>query len=233
MAVLSMCSSKGGSGKTTIAQLIIGVMRQRGYSVAAIDGDVNQTLSTWLKTFAKLDVDCRTIDDENDMIEQAQELEQKHDVVVIDTAGARNQATLYAIGVSDLVLIPVQLSSANVIEAVKTYRTVENAAKLVKREVPGRVVFTDYTPKTNIAKHIKNEVKDVGLPAMKTKLHRLVAFQELSYGTVPRIGKAGAQAQLLVDEMHAMGVLPFMDTAGVTVSMLKASTIDDEQRAAS
>ena len=111
----------------------------------------------------------------------------------------------------------MQLSSANVIEAVKTYRTVESTSKLVKRDVPGRVVFTAYAPKTKIAKHIKKEVKAVKLPTMKTKLHRLVAFQELSYGEIPHTGTAAAQAQLLVQEM----VLSFMDEPlpdGVTVS---------------
>lgn len=218
MAVISMCQSKGGSGKTTIAQLLVGVITQRGHSVGVIDGDINKTLSTWLKSFAKLDVECSVIEDESDVVTIAEDYEKKHDLVVIDTAGARNQATLYAIGVSDLVLIPVQLSSANVIEAVTTYRAVESTAKLVKRDVPGRVVFTDVTPNTNISKHIIKEVRDVGLPALNTRLHRLVAFQELSYGQMPRTGTAAAQAQLLVQEIEKMGVLPFLST-GVSVDL--------------
>ena len=154
------------------------------------------------------------------MTAEAERMEGENDVVVIDTAGARNQAVLYAIGVADLVPIPVQLSSANVIEAVNTYRTVESASKLMKRDVPGSVVFTGSAPKTNIAKHIKKEVKSVGLKAMKTRLNRLVAFQELSYGEVPRTGIAGGQAQVLLNEIRKMGVLPFMD-GGITVTLLE------------
>jgi hypothetical protein len=74
------------------------------------------------------------------------------------------------------------------------------------------VVYTDYTPKTNIAKYVKKRVKKHELPTMKTRLHRLVAFKELTFtGDVPKTGTAGAQGQLLVQEIQKMGLLPFMD----------------------
>ena len=212
MSIITMAQTKGGAGKTTIAQLLVGVVKAKGYSVAVVDGDVNHTLATWIEKLANIgDVETRVVQQENDVIEWAGELEEKYDLVVIDTAGAKNQAAMYAIGAADLVLIPVQTSSANVIEANNTYQTVQSVSKMVGREVQARVVLTDFTPNTNIAKHIKNEVADFGLPMMNTILHRLVAFQELSYGEFPRTGKAGAQAQLLVQEIEKMGVLPFMN----------------------
>jgi hypothetical protein len=55
--------------------------------------------------------------------------------------GAKNIAANYAIGVADLVLKPVQTSSANVIEANNTYATVQSVSKMVNREVPARVVL--------------------------------------------------------------------------------------------
>ena len=133
--------------------------------------------------------------------------EDKHDLVVIDTAGAAIQATVFAIGCADLVLIPVQLSSADVIEAIKTYDLVKSAGRMVKRKIPGRVIFTDYQPNTNIASFVEQQVKQNKLPAMRTKLHRLVAFKELTFtGKIPSKGTAGAQAQLLVQEIEKLGV---------------------------
>ena len=41
MSIITMAQTKGGAGKTTIAQLIVGVVKAKGYSVAVIDGDVN------------------------------------------------------------------------------------------------------------------------------------------------------------------------------------------------
>ena len=216
MSIITAAQSKGGAGKTTIAQLIVSVVRSAGSSVAVIDGDVNHTLATWIEKLAGLsDVETRIVQSEENVIDWAGELEQSHDLVVIDTAGAKNQSALYAIGASDLVLIPAQTSSANVIEANNTFQTVQSVSKIVKRDIPARVVLTDYTPGTNIAKHIRREIQDFGLPLMKTILHRLVAFQELSYGEFPKTGTACAQAQLLVQEIEKLGVLPFMNDVRV------------------
>ncbi len=212
MSIITLATTKGGAGKTTLAQVIVGNVYEQGFSVGVIDGDVNNTLSDWLERFSKIKVDCHRIQDETQIVPMASALERKHDLVVIDTAGARSQATVFAIGCADLVLIPLQLSSSDVIEAIKTYNLVTSASEMVKREIPSRVVFTDYTPKTNIAKYVKKRVKKHELPTMKTRLHRLVAFKELTFtGEIPKTGTAGAQGQLLVQEIQKMGLLPFMD----------------------
>ena len=212
MSIITLATTKGGAGKTTLAQVIVGNVYEQGFSVGVIDGDVNNTLSDWLERFSKIKVDCHRIQDETQIVPMASALERKHDLVVIDTAGARSQATVFAIGCTDLVLIPLQLSSSDVIEAIKTYNLVSSASEMVKREIPSRVVYTDYTPKTNIAKYVKKRVKKHELPTMKTRLHRLVAFKELTFtGDIPKTGTAGAQGQLLVQEIQKMGLLPFMD----------------------
>lgn len=212
MSIITLATTKGGAGKTTLAQVIVGNVYEQGFSVGVIDGDVNNTLSDWLERFSKIKVDCHRIQDETQIVPMASALERKHDLVVIDTAGARSQATVFAIGCADLVLIPLQLSSSDVIEAIKTYNLVSSASEMVKREIPSRVVYTDYTPKTNIAKYVKKRVKKHELPTMKTRLHRLVAFKELTFtGEIPKTGTAGAQGQLLVQEIQKMGLLPFMD----------------------
>ena len=41
---------------------------------------------------------------------------------MIDTAGAATQATVFAIGCADLVLVPCQTSSADIVEAIKTMK---------------------------------------------------------------------------------------------------------------
>ncbi len=211
-SLISICQSKGGAGKTTLAQILIGTTKELGYSVGVIDGDVNKSLTTWLERFSTYeDVECHHIMDEMEVLPKAEELDKKYDVVVVDTAGARTQATMYAIGASDLVLIPVQISSANVVEAWNTYRTVQSTSKLVGREIPTRIVLTNFSPNTNISEHVKDEIEELKLPMMKNRLHQLVAFQEMTFGRVPKTGTAGAQAQLLVQEIQGMGILPPME----------------------
>lgn len=209
MPVISIATSKGGAGKTTVAELICGSCAALGLKTAAIDADLNQTLSTWVTQFSKYQIDAHSELDETKIVPLAGELEDTNDVVVIDTAGAAMQATVFAIGCADLVLIPVQLSSADVIEAIKTLQLVESAAKMTKREIPARVILTDYQPYTNIATHTENELVKANLPILKTKLKRLVGFKEMTFsGKIPTDGAAGELSRKFIAELMSLGIIP-------------------------
>lgn len=211
MSIITTATTKGGAGKTTVAQMIIGAVHHLGYSIGVIDTDENQTLSNWLHNTSRMAIDVRTVLDESKVVDEAQKMKRKHDLVVIDTPGAQSQSTVFAIGCADLVIVPLQLSKGDVVQAQKTYELVRSTANLTNRSIDARLLFTDYTPKTKIAKKVKQRVKDAGLPTFKTRLHHLVAYKELTFsGKVPTKGVAGAQGQLLVQEIAEMGALPFM-----------------------
>lgn len=211
MSIITMATTKGGAGKTTVAQMILGAVHNFGYSVGVVDTDVNKTLSCWLDNNTSMAIDCVAVSDEDKIVSTAKKMERKHDLVIIDTAGVRNQATIFAIGCADLVLIPVQLSNSDAIEAIKTHRLVASTSAMVNREIEARVVYTDYTPKTNIAKQVRKKIRKHELSVMKTRLHHLVAYKELTFtGKVPKKGTAGAQGQLLVQEISDLGYLSFM-----------------------
>jgi len=211
MSIITMATTKGGAGKTTLAQLIIGAVHNFGYTVGVIDTDANGTLDNWLTDNNNMAIESKHITDETKVVSEAKKMDRKYDLVVVDTAGVRSQATIFALGCADLVLIPVQMSKADVIEAVKTYKLVRSAGAIAEKIIPARVVFTDYTPKTNVGKQVRKKVSKHELPTMKTRLHHLVAYKEQTFsGKIAKKGTAGAQAQLLVQEMCEQGFLPFM-----------------------
>lgn len=211
MSIITIATSKGGAGKTTLAQVLTGTIAARGHRVAAIDADYNHSLADWVTTFGSYPITAHAELDESKLIGLAEELEAAHDLVVIDTAGAAMQATVFAIGCADLVLIPCQLSSADVVEAAKTRQLVESAAKMTRRAIPARAVLTDYQPGTHIGTHVESELAACGLDPVRTRLHRLVAFKEMTFnGQVPSTGTAGAQVAALVDDIAALGALPFL-----------------------
>lgn len=210
MSLITVATTKGGAGKTTVAQMIIGAVHNMGYSIGVIDCDENQTLASWLSS-GNMAVECRPVLDESRVVEEARRLHRKHDLVIIDTPGVHSQSTVFAIGCADLVLIPVQLSNADVVEAAKTHRLVKSTSQMMDRKIKSRIVLTDYTPKTKVAKKVRKKIADLDLPMMNTRLHHLVAFKELTFnGKVPKKGTAGAQGQLLVQEISDMGYLPFL-----------------------
>ena len=209
MSVITIATSKGGAGKTTIAQIIAGAACRLGLSVGAIDADYNHSFSDWVTAFGTYPINIHHELEETNLVPLAGKLEQQKDVVVIDTAGAAMQATIFAVGCADMVLVPVQLSSADVVEAVKTVRLVESAAAMTKRDIPARIILTDYQPHTNIAAHTEHELQQAGLPVMQTKLKRLVGFKEMTFnGEVPVYGPAGELVRRLLAELIHLGGLP-------------------------
>lgn len=211
MSIITTATTKGGAGKTTVSQLIIGAVHNLGYSIGVIDTDENQSLSSWLQHTSDMAIDYQVVLDESKVVQEAQKMNRKHDLVIIDTPGSQCQSTIFAIGCADLVIVPLQLSKADVVQAQRTYDLIQSTASLTNRNIDTRLLFTDYTPKTKIAKKVRQRVKEAGLPTFKTRLHHLVAYKELTFtGKVPHKGTAGAQGQLLVQEIEQLGALPFM-----------------------
>ena len=73
--------------------------------------------------------------DETKIVPTVSDFQDSHDVVVIDTAGAASQATIFAIGCADIVLVPIAPSSADIVEAIKTINLIKSASQLIRREV--------------------------------------------------------------------------------------------------
>ena len=209
VSIITVATTKGGAGKTTLVRLILARLAMGGLKVAAIDADFNHTLTDWVMTAAKHPITIRHELDETKIVPLVSELHNSHDVVVIDTAGAASQATIFAIGCADLVLVPISPSSADIVEGIKTMNLIKSASMMLKREVTARVVLTAVQPYTNIADHIEGEVAKAKLPVLKTRLHRLVAFQEMSFtGIAPTSGPGGHQVSNFLDDLAALGGLP-------------------------
>jgi chromosome partitioning protein len=209
MSVITIATTKGGAGKTSLARLILGRAALSGHKAAAIDADFNHTLTDWVSTVARSPITIRHEVDETKIVPLVAELHEVHDVVVIDTAGAASQATIFAIGCADLVLVPIAPSSADIVEAIKTVNLIKSASQMMRREVVARVVLTAVQPGTNIAEHVEKEVAKAGLLVLRTRLHRLVAFQEMSFtGIPPTSGHAGYQGSNFLDDLEALGGLP-------------------------
>ncbi len=209
MSIITIATSKGGAGKTTIARLILGRLALDGLPVAAVDADLNHTLTDWVRAASKHPIAIEHELDETRIVPLVESLHEAHDVVVIDTAGAATQATIFAIGCADLVLVPCQTSSADIVEAIKTMNLIKSASLMMKRSVTARVVLTGYQPNTNISTHLEGEIAKANLPLMRTRLNRLVAFQEMSFtGIVPTSGIAGVQCVNFIDEIASLGGIP-------------------------
>ena len=114
---------------------------------------------------AKYPITVRHELDETKIVPLATELHEAHDVVVIDTAGAASQATIFAIGCADLVLYPSR-RRARISSRPSRVNLIKSASQMMRKEIPTRVVLTAVQPGTNIAEHIEKEVTKASLPVL-------------------------------------------------------------------
>lgn len=206
-STITIASSKGGAGKTTIARLLLRQALRYGYRAAAIDSDLNQALTNWIKRFS-VPVDVRVEIDETRIIPTVDELKEGHDLVVIDTAGTSAQATVFAIGAADLVLVPLKLSDGDMLEAIKTMALIKSAATMLRREIPARLVLTGFKPNALVSKHIVQEIERMGLQETQTRLHDLVGYIDMTHSGIVPVGSAvDMQAAALFEEtLELMGI---------------------------
>ncbi|KUO56048.1 MAG: hypothetical protein APF80_12475 [Alphaproteobacteria bacterium BRH_c36] len=134
MQVLSVCSTKGGSGKTTLATALAVASSQDQLRVALIDIDPQQSLAMWWEDRGKPD-NPELITWKSSLgirflptaIERTAQL--GFDLVIIDTPPAILGIVEAGVEVSDFVLIPTQASSVDLMGNQEVIKMMEKHNK--------------------------------------------------------------------------------------------------------
>ena len=96
--VLTVASTKGGAGKTTIVMALAGTLAAEGLRVAVVDADPNRAYASWAEAaYEGAPVAVRAEADEARLAEAIDELAPAADLVLVDTAGFGNRAALLAV----------------------------------------------------------------------------------------------------------------------------------------
>jgi chromosome partitioning protein len=207
MGILTIASSKGGPGKTTVSMLLAGQLAHEGLKVAAVDADPAQAFMRWAtRTYEGVPLFAAEAEaDEARLAHLIHSLRQTADVVLVDTAGFGNRAATVAMTSADAVLIPAVFGAADVIEAENTVRLVAGLSQAARRVIPAGVLL-NRLKRTQIARHVIREIESADLPMLTSALGDLVAYAEMSFsGRAPNQGVAGAEIARLVAELRELG----------------------------
>ena len=209
VAVVTIASSKGGPGKTTIAMLLAGSLAAEGRRVVALDADPTQAFSRWAaNAYEGAPFEVHAEADETRLAHLIDKAAGTADIVIVDTAGFGNRAAAVAMTSADLIIVPTLSGEADVTEAEKTVRLAEGLARAARREIPAAVLLNKVR-RTQLTKHATQEIANAGLPRLDATLSDLVAYGEMSYsGRVPQAGPAVIEIAGLLAELRARGWLP-------------------------
>jgi chromosome partitioning protein len=210
--VLTVASTKGGAGKTTIVMALAGTLAAEGLRIAVVDADPNRAYASWAEgAYEGPPVAVRAEADEARLAEAIDEVAPEADLVLVDTAGFGNRAALLAMAAADAVLVPCTPSRADVEQAAKTLQLVDGAARAARRAIPARVVPSRLKHATAVSRHAVAELDAATLPRTAAGVGDRVAFAEMTFsGRVPAGGDAGQEVAALVEELRGLGWIPAM-----------------------
>src|SRR4051812_9701924 len=207
MPIITIASSKGGPGKSTLAQLIAGTLAVEGISVAALDADPTGCLHRWVsRIYEGPAFVCHHEAEEARLAHLIHRVAKDADVVIVDTAGFGNRAATVAMTAADVVLIPMIPGEGDVTEAARTVELVAGVAAAARREIPARVMLNRVRPATTLSKHAATEA--ASLPKLNASLSDLVAYGEIGFSGRMPAGKAAAEVAALMAELRELGWLP-------------------------
>ncbi len=183
MAVVSVCSTKGGVGKTTLVICLADAYARQGGSVAIIDADPNGHIASWRERAGEsCNVDVIAGVTEKAILDRITDAASRYSVVLVDLEGAASQAVTYAIAESDLVLIPSKVSGMDLQEVFRTYEVVQRAEKMLRRTIPARVILTQMSPlQSRVAAHARQEIQSASIPVLKTEVIQRAAYQSIHF----------------------------------------------------
>lgn len=227
MTIITIASSKGGPGKTTLTQLIVGTLAAEGITVAALDADPTGGLSRWAsRLYEGPPFTCHHEAEDARLAHLIHRVAQDAEVVVVDTAGFGNRAATVAMTAADGVLIPMVPGEGDVTEAGRTVELVAGVASAARRDIPSRVMLNRVRPSTALSKHAAAEA--ASLPRLAASLSDLVAYGEMGFSGRMPTGKAGAEVAALMAELRTLGWLPTRsgNTSGVNTSSVNTSDVN-------
>ncbi len=186
MPVISLVSSKGGVGKSTIALVLVGEILHAGGTVTVIDADPNQPIADWAETTGErkgLTVVGGVT--EKNIIEEIEVAATKTAFVIIDLEGSANTSVGYAISRSDLVIIPSQGSILDRDGAGRALDLISETNRAFKVNVDHAILLT----RTNAAvrprplRQVIDDFSQAGVSMFTVQLFERMAFSSIfSYG---------------------------------------------------
>ena len=205
--IITVATMKGGSGKSTLASCLAVHWHLRGRHPTLIDADPQRSIMRLVARERALGGVGVVEDATEDASKTARRLASGGGLVIIDTPGFRSRTTLDCVAEADFVLVPVKPSPFDVDRMLDTLGIMSDRAD--GRRPLFRCLLTQTTRDSVIARHIRAELVEAGLPVLLSEMTNRVAYPEASlWGATPSLiswkGPAAKEIAVIADELDAV-----------------------------
>ena len=179
--VITLATSKGGAGKSTLARNLAAHWFHLGMDVAVIDADPQGSIISRHDANGLLGKMTVVAEPEETVGNLVEELKEKHPIVIVDTGGFRNKTTIRSLVATDLAIIPLKPSADDVSGALETHNLIQEINRTPERiqsPIKYRMILTMTQQGIVIARHIRTELEQMGFLVLKAEMFHRVAYPE-------------------------------------------------------
>jgi chromosome partitioning protein len=201
--IITVATMKGGSGKSTLASCLAVHWHLTGRRPTLIDADPQRSIMRLAARERGLGGVSVVEDATEDASKTARRLA-AGGLVIIDTPGFRSQTTLDCLAAADFLLVPVKPSPFDVDRMLDTLSILTDRAD--GRRPLFRCLLTQTTRDSVIARHIRAELAEAGLPLLRSEMTNRVAYPDATlWGATPSLiswkGPAAREIAAVADEV--------------------------------
>ena len=201
--IITVATMKGGSGKSTLASCLAVHWHLTGRRPTLIDADPQRSIVRLVARERALGGVFVVEDATEEAARTARRLA-GNGLVIIDTPGFRSSTTLDCLAVADFLLVPVKPSPFDVDRMLDTLTILTDRAN--GRRPPFRCVLTQTTRDSIIARQIRSELADAGLPVLQSEMSNRVIYPEAAlWGATPSLiswkGPAAREIASITEEV--------------------------------
>jgi chromosome partitioning protein len=180
-AVITLATSKGGVGKSSLGRSLAAHWFTIGHKPAMIDADPQRTLANRYDPAGPMGGVPVIAEPEERVGELIEELRRRHAPIIVDTAGFRNRTTIGALVATDLAIIPLKPAVEDVDAAIATYDLIREINAIDERDgrpIKVAMVLTMTMRGTVIARHVRDQLTAASYPLLKAEMLNRVAYPE-------------------------------------------------------
>ncbi len=200
--LIAFTNTKGGVGKSTLASHLALWLFDKGYRVALLDSDEQETAARWVRA-AEPTMTVVTATEMEVIHRVCTELLAIHDILVADTPGQESDAARTVTLLCDLAIVPLQPSKPDLRAIKDALKNIRLAQEISGTGRPEAHIVLNLTAKIDVqTKSLKKQLQEAGFPVANNKVRRLNALRDACDTAVTRMkASVGGEAARDLDAL--------------------------------